>query len=269
MLFRNALVSTLPTQTAIPFGPEARVAVAAAHGPEAFETHLSVRYGITPELATQVRLGMDLSGAAKLEKQAPLAVNTVLRSPHGEFEFSAQQRTIVLRTPQARGFFGFFMKRRVGDDDAVIELLGKSRGFTGVLLTALDNRPLNASRHILISAASAVTGNQPGSLPSRPKELIRYKNAAKWWTLEPDAGMNNKPSGPRDVEGPVWLERNEARISLRTQAKRIHIYPLDGSGKRLAALDGSRVTLNNGFLTMHVQADIAQASPWYELVVAE
>ncbi|MCW5299726.1 capsular biosynthesis protein [Herbaspirillum lusitanum] len=268
MLFRNGLVGTLQKQTAIPFGAETRAAVAAVRDPSAFETHLSVRYGVTPELATQARLGMDLSGAGKLDKQTPPAT-TPLRAANGEFEFEAQQRTIQLRTPQARGFFGFLMKRRVGDDNVAIELLGKSRGFTGVLLTALDNRPLVSSRRILISASSAVTGNQSGSMPPRPKELIRYKSDAKWWTLEQDAGMNSKPSGPRDVEGPVWMERNEARISLRTQAKRISVYPLDGSGKHMTALDGNRASLNNGMATIHIQAEIGQASPWYEVVADE
>ncbi len=267
MLFRNGLVATLPTLTAIPFGADARRAVAAVREPGAFESHLSVRYGVRPELATQARLGMDLSGAAKLATQTPPAMP--LRAPNGEFEFDAQQRTIQLRTPQARGFFGFLMKRRVGDDNASVELLGKSRGFTGVLLTALDNRPLASSRQILVSASSAVTGTQPGSMPSRPKELVHYKNDPKWWTLERDSGMNDKPSGPRDVEGPVWMERNEARITLRTQARRIAVYPLDGSGKRLAALDAGRAAVNNGVATIHIQADIAQASPWYEVVADE
>jgi len=267
MLFRNGLVATLPTLTTIPFGAEARRAVAAAREPGAYETHLSVRYGIKPELATQARLGMDLSGAAKLATQTPPAMP--LRAPNGEFEFDAQQRTIQLRTPQARGFFGFLMKRRVGDDNAAVELLGKSRGFTGILLTALDNRPLASSRQILISSSSAVTGTQPGSMPSRPKELVRYKNDPKWWTLERDSGMNDKPSGPRDVEGPVWMERNEARITLRTQARRVAVYPLDGSGKRMAALDAGRASVSNGVATIHIQADAAQASPWYEVAADE
>src|SRR5450830_676768 len=43
MLFRNALVSALPKQIAIPFGADTRVAVAAVRDPAAFETHLSVR----------------------------------------------------------------------------------------------------------------------------------------------------------------------------------------------------------------------------------
>lgn len=267
MLFRQAMVATLPAQTIIPFGAQARVAVAATRDPGALETHVSVRYGVTPELATQARLAMDLTGTASLGKQtAPAAP---LRSANGEMIYDAQQRTVELRTPQARGFFGFVMNRRIGDDTAAVELLGRGRGFTGVLITALDDHPLVSSRHMLISASSAVTGNQPGSMPPRPKELIRYKNDTAWWTLEPDAGMTGKPSGPRDVEGPVWMERNEARIRLRSQARRIAVYPLDGSGKRLAALDTGRATLRDGVATIHLQADVAQASPWYEVVADE
>lgn len=267
LLYRNALVATLPTRTVIPFGPQARLAVASTREPGAFETHLSVRYGVTPALATQARLAMDLTGTANLAGQT--ASPAPVQPASGELLVNAQQRTIELRTPQARGFFGFLMNRRVGDDVAAIELPGKGRGFTGVLITALDNRPIPSSRRILISAASAVTGNQPGSMPPRPKELIPYKNDANWWTLEPDAGMTNKPSGPRDVEGPVWMERNEARITLRTQAGRISVYPLDGSGKRLAALDTRRAALSNGTVMIHIQADAAQASPWYEVVADE
>ncbi len=268
MLFRKALVAPLPAQITIPLAAETRRAVAASRDYGAYETHLAIRYGITPELATQARLGMDLSGTAKLGMQSAPA-NTPLRSPNGEFEFLPQQRTLQIRTAQVRGFFGFLMTRRVGDDNVAIELLGKGRGFTGVLLTALDNRPLAASRQILISASSAVTGTQPGSMPLRPKELVRYKNDPKWWTLEPDSGMKDKPSGPRDVEGPVWLERNQARISLRTQAKHLSVYPLDGSGKRMAALDNGRVTLANGMATIHIQADFAETSLWYEVVADE
>jgi hypothetical protein len=268
MLFRQGLVATLPAQLNIPLSVEARRAIASSRDYGAFETHLAVRYGVTPELATQARLGMDLSGAARLDKQTAPG-NAPLRSPNGEFEFQAQQRVVQIKTPQARGFFGFVMMHRVGDDNLALELLGKSRGFTGVLLTALDQRPIAASHHLLISASSAITGTQPGSMPLRPKELVRYKNDPKWWTLEPDSGMNDKPSGPRDVDGPLWLERNQLRLSLRTRANRLSVYPLDGSGKRMAPLDSNRVTLNNGMATLLLQAEIAQASLWYEIVADE
>jgi len=269
MLFRQALVSRLPAQIAIPLASATRVAIA-MHDDGAYETHLALRYGVTPELAIQARLGMDLNGTAKLAVQAAIApANVALRSPNAQFDFQAQQRVIQIHTPQARGFIGFLMSGRVGDDDASVELQGKGRGFSTILLTALDQRALAQSRHILISAASMVTGTQPGSMPLRPKELVHYKNEASWWTLEPDAGMNDKPSGPRDVQGPVWMERNQARISLRTDAKHIRVYPLDGSGKRLAALERSRANLNNGVVTIQIQADRAQASPWYEMVSDE
>lgn len=268
MLFRNALVAPLPAPMSIPLGPDTRRAIAAARTAGAFETHLSVRYGITPEQATQARLYIDLSGSGRLHRQNPPA-SAPLRSPNGELEFDVRQRTMQIRTPQARGFFGFLMQRRVGDADAAIELPGTGRGFIATLLTALDDRPLASSRRILLSASGAVTGSQPGSIPPRPKKLIHYKNDGQWWTLEPDADMTGKPSGPRDVQGPIWMERSEARISLRTRAKRITVYPLDGSGKRMAALDSNCVSLNKGMASIHIQADVSQASPWYEILAED
>jgi hypothetical protein len=56
---------------------------------------------------------------------------------------------------------------------------------------------------------------------------------------------------------------------LRTQAKRLSVYPLDGNGKRMAALGPARVTLNNGMATIQIQADFAQTSLWYEVVADE
>ena len=272
MLFRQALVAPLPTQIVIPLAPETRLALAAVHDPDAYETHLALRLGITAELASQARLGIDLSGTNQNTKSATSMANTPdlpLYSPNGQFTFQPKQRLLQIRTPQLRGFYGYLMTRPDGDSDVTIELLGKGRGFTGVLISALDNRALPASRHILISAGSSVTGTQPGSLPQRPKELVNYKNNADWWTLEPDAGVIDKPSGPRDVQGPVWLERNQVRISLRTQAKHLTVYPLDGNGQRMGALESTRVALANGMATIEIQAELAQASPWYEVLADE
>lgn len=271
MLFRQALVAPLPAQLRIPLAAQTRQAIA-MRGFGAYETHLAVRLGVTPELSTQARLGIDLSGQSTLPIQknpAKTDAKGTLRSPNGEFEFQPQQRVILLRTPQVRGVFGFLMNRRVGDDQLAVELLGKNRGFSSIVLTALDQRPLSQSRQILISAASMVTGTQPGSKPLRPKNLVHYKNQSDWWTLEPNAGTDNKPSGSRTALGPVWMERNQARISLRTQARHLTVYPLDGRGQRLPALDGAHVVLRNGVVTIEIQTDLAHTSPWYEVVADE
>ena len=270
LLFRNGLIPALPTQINVPLAAPARLAIAASRDYGALETHLAVRYGISPELALQARLALDLSGNGKLGTQAAIAPTATMRSPDGSIEFQPQQRTILLRTSQARGFFGFLMtNRRLGDNLASVELLGKGRGFATILLTALDNRPLASSRQILISAPNAVTGTQPGSLPQRPKELVRYKNESQWKTLEADAADANKPSGPRDVQGPVWMERTEARVSWQTVARQVTVYPLDGSGQRMRALGTEQVTLKNGMVSVYLQAEAAQASPWYEVITNE
>jgi len=74
---------------------------------------------------------------------------------------------------------------------------------------------------------------------------------------------------PGFVETPILATVPEARITLRTQARRIAVYPLDGSGKRMAALDAGHASVSNGVATIHIQAEAAQASPWYEVAADE
>lgn len=264
-IFRRGLIAPLPTQTNVPLAREARPAIASVRDIMAYETHLAVHSGVTPELASTTRVAIDVNGAAQGKYTSP-APNTPLHAPNGQFDYNPMQRTIELRGDQLRAFIGFLQTRKVGDDAASVTLQGKQRGFASILVTSLDNRKLDASKHLLITAAAAVTGTQAGSSPQRPKEVVRYKNDSQWMTLEADPGVSGRPSGARDVEGPVWMERSEARISLRTQAHKATVYPLDGSGKRLTALGANRVTLNGGVLVIQIQADAAEASPWYEVV---
>lgn len=268
LIFRRGLVAPLPAQINVPLQPQARLAIASLRDVSAFDTHLAIAAGVTPELAAQARIAIDVTGTAQ-GKQTPIAADAPLHSPNGQFDYVPLQRTIELRTDQMRAFIGFLQTRKVGDAAASATLVGKGRGFASILVTALDNRKLDASRHLLISTAAAVTGTQAGSSPQRPKEIVRYKNDSQWMTLEADPGITGRPSGARDVEGPVWMERSQVQLNLRTQARRASVYPLDGSGKRMAALGANRVTLADGVLTILMQADPAEASPWYEVVADE
>lgn len=268
LIFRRGLVAPLPTQINVPLQQQARLAIASVRDIGAFDTHLAVASGVTPELASQARVAIDVNGTPQ-GKQTPIAANATLHSPNGQFDYAPLQRMIELRTDQMRAFIGFLQTRKAGDAAVSASLVGKGRGFASIVITSLDNRKLEASRHVLVSLAAAVTGTQAGSAPQRPKEIVRYKNDSQWMTLEADPGITGRPSGARDVEGPVWMERSQVQLSLRTQARRASVYPLDGSGKRMVALGANRVSLAGGVLTVLMQADAAEASPWYEVVADE
>ena len=85
--------------------------------------------------------------------------------------------------------------------------------------------------------------------------------------MQPEPSYPAKPSG--NLNGgirPVWMERVEAFVTIRTSSTSITVYPLDGAGQRLDALDENRVQKVEGGFRIHVQANGDNWSPWYEIV---
>jgi len=58
------------------------------------------------------------------------------------------------------------------------------------------------------------------------------------------------------------MERVESLVTLRTSAAQITVYPLDGSGARLAPIETERIA---GGFRLHLQAEGQPQSPWYEI----
>lgn len=137
--------------------------------------------------------------------------------------------------------------------------------MAAVLLTALDNKPIADARQLLVSVSGAVRGTQPGSLPKRPVDLVPYRGNREYWTFEPDPASPGQPSGSRDASGPVWVERSGGELRFATSAHAATVYPLDGAGRRMAALRADQVKLENGQLRLPLQTEAAQSSLWYEI----
>jgi hypothetical protein len=60
----------------------------------------------------------------------------------------------------------------------------ESHGFIALLLTSLDNRPLDQSAHMLLSI--------PGAAVRAGQKLIPYPGTTDWWTL---SSGDDDPSG--------------------------------------------------------------------------
>jgi hypothetical protein len=78
--------------------------------------------------------------------------------------------------------------------------------------------------------------------------------------------VSNKPSGARDVLGPVWIERTQLRLILALNQRQLTVYPLNSRVERLAALSAAQVNVKDGVATIDLQANEAQTSVWYEIV---
>lgn len=264
LLFRASKFPALRTQITVPMTIATREAIAASKDPSAWATHLEVRYGLTPQTASTARINVDLTGTATLAATKPV---TTIKSPDNSIEFTAQD-LLILRAPQAKGVFGTLPQGAVTIDNGItVQQAGKGRGYVALLLSTLDNQPVERSRQLLLTISGAVTGTQEGSMPARPKQIVPYKGQSQWYTFERDADNPDKPSGLRDVSGPVWMERTQVQLTLPVTGT-IAVYPLDGQGTRLAAIPAQQISIKDGVATIALQASEGQTSLWYEIIAS-
>ncbi|WPB56112.1 capsular biosynthesis protein [Xylophilus sp. GOD-11R] len=264
-LFRAPLVPALPPAPPLSLPISGRLAINASDDAWAMDAVLGARTGVTPALALQRQISVNTAATQWQPVVAPSPVPPALESDRG-------RGTLLLKTAQARGFFGAVgAGKTLGDATAQItmRLAGAGpqelRGMAAVLLTALDNKPIADARQLLVSVSGAVRGTQPGSLPKRPVDLVPYRGNREYWTFEPDPASPGQPSGSRDASGPVWVERSGGELRFATSARAATVYPLDGAGRRMAALRADQVKLENGQLRLPLQTEAAQSSLWYEI----
>lgn len=200
-----------------------------------------------------------LTETVKSEPPSPYSSDT------GEITYDPNRKLFLIHASMAAGVFGFAGREKASAGAIDVELSPAARGFCSILLTPLDHRRLADSAHLLLSVAGSTLRSQPGVAPSRPQRVVNYGTATDWWTLETEPGFSSKPSG--NLNGgvqPVWMERVEAYVTLRTSAIRLTLYPLDGAGQRLLPLGDSDIERINGGYRIRLQGQAA--SPWYEIV---
>jgi len=110
--------------------------------------------------------------------------------------------------------------------------------------------------------------SQPEVRPPRPRQLIPYKNSTDWWTLEPDPTVNRKSSATRNVlPEPLWMERVPMKVTFRSQAADLKVFPLSLTGERLGQLAATSVIKFANAYELTLQLEPSPRSPWYEIVI--
>lgn len=264
LLYRHALLPALKNYIKVPLPEKARLAIAGKNEWQGYETYLKEAFNITPELAMQARIGIDIQGKGTLQ-QAP-TLNLPWQSSTQGLVYDTQH-ILSLNTPNIAGVFGNIPESGVQTASNIrVQYLGKGHRHVALLVSSLEQAPLQQSSRMLLTLSTGITGTQPGSLPSRPKELIRYRKDKEWWTLEPDPNNLSKPSGVRDVHGPIWVEQSDLLVTLPGKTT-VTVFPLNGAGERRAALPPAQVQYHaNGSTTIHLQATPEQSSLWYEII---
>jgi hypothetical protein len=265
-LYRDAQATPLSKRLDIPLGPDARRAIAADPAYGALEAHLAAKQGVTPEHGWREAMAIDLApaGAAVATSSTPTAPYT---SPDEQVRFDPVRQLLEFRGRQSWGVFGTPGDARVGNDGLGARFASSATQYATLLITALDAQSLPDARRLLVTLGGATTGTQPGSQPLRPKGLVRHRADRDAWAIEPDPSANPTPSGPRASQPPAWVSRTETTLDLRTTARSVTVYPLDGAGKRQTPLAASLANINAGRATIKLHTAAAQASPWYEVVL--
>ncbi|WP_373744835.1 hypothetical protein [Achromobacter insuavis] len=256
LLFRQPLLAALPDAIALPVGPQQRLRLGADRRFDAITTGLADGLGAKPQWALQGRVGLDLAAA-------PDAALPGLPNATPLLSHDASAGRIVIDAPALWAVFGATGSGRIGGPSVWMQF--DAAGAASAMLTPLDGQPLARSRHMLLGLGNDTTGTQPGSMPARPKMRVPYRGQGAWSTLEPDAGSAG-PSGDYATRPPAWLRRTPALLGLAPRGGRLSVYPLDGEGRRRAALPAAEASSGADGVRVRVQARDDGASPWYELV---
>jgi hypothetical protein len=243
--------------------PEARRLEAAAERRNSgVATFLQERHGYQPLVAfekrVQLRPDLDgpLPGPAKARPQYPVTSET------GQLRFDPERKRFLIEADRAAAVIGFIGTEEVSAGPIARELAASARGFTCTLVTSLDSDPIARSRRLLVSHPGYTLRTQPGSDPPRPQQIVTYPGTRDWFTLEAEPGFG-KPSG--NLNGgsvPIWMERVEATLTIRTQAKSLRVWPLSGKGERLTPIAAAVV---DGGFRVPLQAEGQALSPWFEI----
>jgi len=267
-LFRSGAVAPARQTVDLPVSKVMRLQATKEKRNGNIDAFLNAEWGYDPATALLHRVRLVKDGADPVPQAATRRLAPPFRADTGEFTYDRDNRLFLLHSPKAAGVFGFAGQSKVTAGAIDVELGSSARGFVTILATSLDERPLEESGRVLVSVPGYTLRTQPGSNPPRPQEMVNYGTANDWWTLEKEPGYPQKASG--NYNGgvpPVWMERVESYLTLRTAGSRLTAYPLEGSGARRAPLGSQYVKRAERGFRIHLQAEGQMPSPWYELII--
>jgi hypothetical protein len=261
-LFRSGAIEVGRETADLPVPEARRMEAARERRNSNVATFLAERYGYEPmaafERRVQLRPDSDgaLPGTVKGKRANPVISDT------GQLSYDSAARRFVIQAERAAGFIGFLGTDTISAGPVELQLSPSARGFAATLVTPLDGEPVTKSRRLLISHPGYTLRTQPGSDPARPQQIVNYPGTRDWFTLEPEPG-STKPSGNLNGgSGPVWMERIEATLTLKTEARALSAWPLNGRGERQGPIEIQRI---DGGFVIPLQTEGQFLSPWFEI----
>jgi len=268
-LFRTGVVKPARQKVLLPVNRAQRLQASREKRNSAIAAFLNSLTGFNAAICFVHACGLVKDGEGEIPREARGSLSPPYLSDTEEISYDPNARRLLIHAPLAAGVFGYIERDGVEAGAIKVELAPSARGFATVLVTPLDSTPLEQSSRLLVSLPGATLRSQPGAEPARPQRLVNYPNTQDWFTLEPEPSYPNKPSGNLNGGvGPVWMERVETYLTLRTRAARLLVFPLDGAGRRTEPLEQQWIERIEGGFRIHLQAEGQFLTPWYEIVAA-
>lgn len=271
-LFRSGAIRPGLVPVSIPLSQELRFTAQRQRWNGNFSDFFRAALPCNPDLAFAYRIELKRDATEPVPEPCGQTINSPIVSDSGEITYDAGGKLFLIHSPFAAGVVGFIgTQGKVASGTIEVETAGSARGFATVIMTSLDGRPLNQSTRILLSNPGYTLPSKAGVTPATIQPLVHYKNSTDLWTLQPENG-SAKPSGKLSGGArPIWVERVELLISLKTQASSIKVYPLDGMGRRMDPLSLEDVSDTSDGFKIHLQSSRQSAagtlSPWYEVLM--
>jgi hypothetical protein len=150
---------------------------------------------------------------------------------------SPETSLFTVRAPAAKAALGFLGGQWIDLGDVVISMERTPRNFVSMTLTAMDNKPVQRSRRVMLTAMDNV------------------ENQGMTWNTERTSVSDQWGTGPAMAAGIA------ATVTMRTDATSATVYALDATGARGKTVQSS---LKNGQLTFRISPQ--QRTLWYEIV---
>jgi hypothetical protein len=263
-LFRTGGLAPLSARFDLPLSAADRLRIGMDDRDDALQRDLAQRLGATPALAWRGRVAEHLAPSPAAIDLPPVGDGPYL-TPDRTVGYDPAAGRLLLDAPRFWGVFGAADARRTGSPRVWLQSDARVPANVSLLLSALDGENLGRSRHMLLSIGALTMGVAPGSDVRRPAEIVPYDGDYRWMTLTSGAGDNALPV-PRATEPPTWMMRTPLTLGLAARSGMPAVYPLDGTGRRAAALPPAAVRLTPSGWTIDLQRSAAESSPWYEIV---
>ncbi len=264
-LFRSGAIQRGVNPIDVPFTFDLRLEAGRAGRTGDMPGFMQGKLGLAPHQALIHRVRVVIDGDVELPPEVKAQPVPCCISDTGELTFDPGRKLLLIHADRAAGVFGFPEDWPVTAGALEVTLSKSTRWFASILLTPLDDKPLRESHRMLLTVPGFTLRSRSKGGPLQ--QLVNYAGQSGWWTLQPDTEVPDRPSGTMSGgEGPVWMERVECFLKLSTTADALGVYPLNGSGKRLAALPAKDVVKAPDGFRIHIQADGQAYAPWYEIV---